>query len=118
MIGKLLKSIFGTGDDTKIEERPKRTNYHRNEPPSTIIMPRISDDITSGKIVEWKIKVGDKIDVGSIVAEVDTNKATFEIESYEFGTVLHITNKKEIDIDEIICIIGNPGDDISPLLND
>ena len=53
-------------------------------------MPRLSDTMTEGKIVNWNKKVGDKIKPGDVLAEVETDKATMELESYNEGTLLYI----------------------------
>ena len=85
-----------------------------------IRMPKMSDTMTEGVIASWLKKVGDKVSAGDILAEVETDKATMELESYEDGTLLHIGPKKgdSVPIDAVIAIIGKEGEDISGLLGD
>ncbi|MBD1397533.1 pyruvate dehydrogenase complex dihydrolipoamide acetyltransferase [Pontibacter sp. JH31] len=83
-----------------------------------IRMPKMSDTMTEGVIASWLKKVGDKVSSGDILAEVETDKATMELESYEDGTLLHIGPKKgdSVPVDAVIAIIGKEGEDISELL--
>lgn len=84
-----------------------------------IKMPKMSDTMTEGVIAEWHKKVGDKVSSGDILAEVETDKATMELESYEDGVLLHIGPKtgEGVPIDAMIAIIGQEGEDISALLS-
>ncbi len=81
-------------------------------------MPKMSDTMTEGVIAEWLKKVGDKVKSGDIIAEVETDKATMELENYEDGTLLHIGAEKgaAVPIDGIIAIVGEPGEDFASLL--
>ena len=85
-----------------------------------IRMPRMSDTMTEGVIVEWHKKVGDKVKSGDLLAEVETDKATMELESYNDGTLLHIgvDKGKSIAVDGLLAIIGKVGEDIKGLLSD
>ncbi|MFN8356395.1 MAG: pyruvate dehydrogenase complex dihydrolipoamide acetyltransferase [Spirosomataceae bacterium] len=82
-------------------------------------MPKMSDTMTDGTIASWLKKVGDVVKSGDIVAEVETDKATMELENYEDGTILHIAAEagSAIPVDGIIYIVGEPGADFSVLLN-
>lgn len=84
-----------------------------------IKLPRMSDTMTEGKIVTWQKKVGDKIKSGDILAEIETDKATMELESYTAGTLLYIANEKGsvVAVDAVIAIIGKEGEDYQQLLN-
>jgi pyruvate dehydrogenase E2 component (dihydrolipoamide acetyltransferase) len=84
-----------------------------------IRMPKMSDTMTEGVIASWLKNVGDKVSAGDILAEVETDKATMELESYEDGTLLHIGPKKgdSVPVDALIAIIGKEGEDISGLLD-
>ncbi len=84
-----------------------------------ITMPRLSDTMTEGVVAKWLKKVGDKISEGDILAEIETDKATMEFESFNSGTLLHIgINEGETaPVDALLAIIGTDGEDISPLLN-
>jgi len=85
-----------------------------------IKMPKMSDTMEEGVIATWLKKVGDKVKAGDILAEVETDKATMELESYQDGTLLHIgiKEKESVPVDGIIAIIGNKGEDISMLLSE
>ena len=84
-----------------------------------IRMPKMSDTMTEGVIVSWLKKVGDDIKPGDILAEVETDKATMELENYVKGTLLHIGIPAggSVPVDALIAIVGKKGDDISALLN-
>lgn len=84
-----------------------------------IRMPKMSDTMEEGVIAAWLKKVGDDVKSGDILAEVETDKATMELESYEDGTLLHIgiEEKASVPVDGLIAIIGKKGEDISALLS-
>jgi pyruvate dehydrogenase E2 component (dihydrolipoyllysine-residue acetyltransferase) len=83
-----------------------------------ILMPRLSDTMTEGVIAEWHKKVGDTVKKGDLLAEVETDKATMELESYKDGTLLHIGTGKggKLQVNDLLAIIGSKGEDISGLL--
>jgi pyruvate dehydrogenase E2 component (dihydrolipoamide acetyltransferase) len=83
-----------------------------------ILMPRLSDTMTEGVIASWHKKIGDKVSKGDLLAEVETDKATMELESYKDGTLLHVggDNGSKIQVNDLLAIIGKPGEDISSLL--
>ncbi|GAA4962327.1 pyruvate dehydrogenase complex dihydrolipoamide acetyltransferase [Algibacter aquimarinus] len=82
-------------------------------------MPRLSDTMEEGTVATWLKKVGDKIEEGDILAEIETDKATMEFESFNEGTLLHIgvQEGETTKVDELLAIIGDEGEDISSLLN-
>lgn len=82
-------------------------------------MPRLSDTMTEGVVAKWLKKVGDKINEGDILAEIETDKATMEFESFNSGTLLHIgiQEGESAPVDSLLAIIGAEGEDISPLLH-
>ncbi|MEY8847400.1 pyruvate dehydrogenase complex dihydrolipoamide acetyltransferase [Psychroserpens sp. XS_ASV72] len=84
-----------------------------------INMPRLSDTMEEGTVATWLKKVGDKIQEGDILAEIETDKATMEFESFHEGTLLHIgvQEGETTKVDELLAIIGDEGEDISGLLN-
>ncbi|MDU0372448.1 pyruvate dehydrogenase complex dihydrolipoamide acetyltransferase [Hymenobacter endophyticus] len=84
-----------------------------------IKMPKMSDTMTEGVIAAWLKKVGDKVKSGDILAEVETDKATMELENYEDGTLLHIGPKEgdAVPVDGLLAIVGKEGEDISALLS-
>jgi pyruvate dehydrogenase E2 component (dihydrolipoamide acetyltransferase) len=83
-----------------------------------IRMPKMSDTMTEGVIQTWLKKVGDDIKPGDILAEVETDKATMELENYVKGTLLHIGIEAggTVPVDAVIAIVGQKGEDISALL--
>ena len=84
-----------------------------------ITMPRLSDTMTEGTVASWLKKVGDTIKEGDILAEIETDKATMEFESFNSGTLLHIgINEGETAaVDSLLAIIGKEGEDISDLIS-
>ena len=83
-----------------------------------ILMPRLSDTMTEGVIAAWHKKVGDPVKKGDLLAEVETDKATMDLESYKDGTLLYTGTDKggKIQVNDLLAIIGKPGEDISSLL--
>ena len=84
-----------------------------------INMPRLSDTMEEGVVAKWLVNVGDDIKEGDIIAEIETDKATMEFESFYEGTLLHIgINEGETAaVDTLLAIIGEKGEDISSLIN-
>ena len=84
-----------------------------------INMPRLSDTMEEGVVAKWLKKVGDKIEEGDILAEIETDKATMEFESFYSGTLLHIGIREGdgAPVDSLLAIIGEKGEDISAMLN-
>jgi pyruvate dehydrogenase E2 component (dihydrolipoamide acetyltransferase) len=83
-------------------------------------MPKLSDTMTDGVIAKWHKKVGDKVKSGELLADIETDKATMEFESFQDGVLLHIgvQEKQAVPVDSIIAILGKEGEDISALLTD
>lgn len=83
-----------------------------------ITMPRLSDTMTEGVVATWLKKVGDNVKEGDILAEIETDKATMEFESFDSGTLLHIgiQEGESAPVDSLLAIIGKEGEDISGLL--
>ena len=81
-------------------------------------MPRLSDTMEEGTVASWLKKVGDKVEEGDILAEIETDKATMEFESFNEGTLLHIgvQEGETTMVDALLAIIGDEGEDISELL--
>jgi len=84
-----------------------------------INMPRLSDTMTEGVVAKWLKKVGDKIEEGDILAEIETDKATMEFESFNEGTLLYIgiQEGETSKVDTLLAIIGEEGEDIDALIN-
>ncbi len=83
-----------------------------------ITMPRLSDTMTEGTVATWLKNVGDKVSEGDILAEIETDKATMEFESFNEGILLHIgiPAGETAPVDSLLAIIGKEGEDISALL--
>ncbi|MBI4930030.1 MAG: pyruvate dehydrogenase complex dihydrolipoamide acetyltransferase [Bacteroidetes bacterium] len=83
-------------------------------------MPKLSDTMTEGTVSKWLKKVGDKIKSGEILAEIDSDKATMEFESFYDGTLLYIgtPDKKSAPVDSILAIIGKEGEDVAKILDE
>ena len=85
-----------------------------------ITMPRLSDTMTEGVVAQWLKKVGDKISEGDILAEIETDKATMEFESFSEGTLLYIGLKdgQSAPVDSLLAIIGEKGEDIDAIIKE
>ncbi len=80
-------------------------------------MPRLSDTMEEGIIIGWLMKVGDVVKPGDILAEVETDKATMELENYVEGTLLHIGVKEgAVPVDAVIAIVGEKGENVEEIL--
>ena len=82
-------------------------------------MPRLSDTMEEGTVSSWLKKVGDKVEEGDILAEIETDKATMEFESFNEGFLLHIgiAEGETAAVDSLLAIIGDEGEDVSALIN-
>lgn len=82
-------------------------------------MPRLSDTMEEGTVAKWLKQVGDKVEEGDILAEIETDKATMEFESFNEGTLLYIGIKEgdTAPVDSLLAIIGEKGEDVSGLIN-
>ncbi|MGI8951150.1 MAG: pyruvate dehydrogenase complex dihydrolipoamide acetyltransferase [Chitinophagaceae bacterium] len=83
-----------------------------------ILMPRLSDTMTEGVIAAWHKQVGDTVKKGDLLAEIETDKATMELESYQNGTLLHIGAKdgEKLQVNDLLAIIGKQGEDVNKLI--
>ncbi len=81
-------------------------------------MPKLSDTMTEGVVAEWHKKVGEQVETGEVLAEIETDKATMEFESFQDGVLLHIGVDKGATaaVDSILAILGEAGEDVSGLL--
>ena len=84
-----------------------------------ILMPRLSDTMTEGVIAAWHKKVGDTVNKGDLLAEIETDKATMELESYQQGVLLHIGTLRggKLQVNDLLAIIGKEGEDITALIS-
>ena len=83
-----------------------------------ILMPRLSDTMTEGVIAAWHKHVGDQVKKGDLLAEIETDKATMELESYQDGVLLHIGTPDggKLQVNDLLAIFGQAGEDISELI--
>jgi pyruvate dehydrogenase E2 component (dihydrolipoamide acetyltransferase) len=101
--------------DEEEDEAPADTS---NIPASIITMPKMSDTMTEGTVASWQKKVGDEVKSGEVLAEVETDKATMELESYENGYLLYIGVEagQSVEVDGILAVIGEKGADYNALV--
>jgi pyruvate dehydrogenase E2 component (dihydrolipoamide acetyltransferase) len=85
-----------------------------------ILMPRLSDTMTEGVIAAWHKKVGDPVKKGDLLAEIETDKATMELESYQDGVILHLggDNGSKLQVNDLLAIIGKKGEDVNALVKE
>ena len=83
-----------------------------------INMPRLSDTMEEGTVAKWYKKVGDSVKEGDILAEIETDKATMEFESFQEGELLHIGIEEggTAPVDSLLAIIGTKGEDIKDII--
>ncbi len=83
-----------------------------------IRMPRMSDTMEEGVIVKWHVKVGDKVESGDLLAEIETDKATMEFESFQEGTILYIgvAEGEAVPVEAVLAVIGEAGEDYQAAL--
>src|SRR5690606_22233497 len=100
-------------EETKEEKAPASTELP--EGVIVVTMPRLSDTMEEGTVATWLKKVGDTVEEGEILAEIETDKATMEFESFQSGTLLHIglQEGESAKVDELLAIIGPAGTDVS-----
>jgi pyruvate dehydrogenase E2 component (dihydrolipoamide acetyltransferase) len=105
--------------ETATPEPAKKTAKSTEKINAVVVrMPKMSDTMEEGTLVSWQKKVGDKVKSGDILAEVETDKATMELEAYEEGTLLYIGIKdgEAVPVDGIIAVIGEAGANVEALL--
>jgi pyruvate dehydrogenase E2 component (dihydrolipoamide acetyltransferase) len=83
-----------------------------------ILMPRLSDTMTEGVVAAWHKNVGDTVKKGDLLAEIETDKATMELESYQDGVLLHIGTPRggKLQVNDLLAIFGNAGEDVTALI--
>lgn len=126
--------LNGSGEKSTVEEAPKsddkeeKTEVKKSASPASsaipegvtiVTMPRLSDTMEEGTVAAWLKKVGDEVEEGDILAEIETDKATMEFESFHSGTLLHIgiQEGESAPIDDVLAIIGPAGTDVEAVLN-
>jgi pyruvate dehydrogenase E2 component (dihydrolipoamide acetyltransferase) len=110
-------------ENTKVETPaavsvPSSTNIDYSKMDEVVLMPRLSDTMTEGVIAGWQKKVGDAVKKGEILADIETDKATMELESYKDGILLYqgANAGEKILVNQLLCIIGQPGLDIEAIV--
>jgi len=130
-ISGLLDGQAGGSSGAAEEEAPPAASAGENaevptsgspEPPEgveIITMPRLSDTMEEGTVASWLKKVGDSVEEGDILAEIETDKATMEFESFYTGTLLHIgiQEGESAPVDSVLAVIGPEGTDVSAVLS-
>jgi pyruvate dehydrogenase E2 component (dihydrolipoamide acetyltransferase) len=111
------KETTATVVETKAEE-VSSSNISIPEGVQVISMPRLSDTMTDGTVATWLKKVGDKVEEGDILAEIETDKATMEFECFYEGTILHIgvQEGETAPVDSLLTIIGPAGTDVTAIV--
>jgi pyruvate dehydrogenase E2 component (dihydrolipoamide acetyltransferase) len=129
-IEALLKGISNSATDSVQSEKEESSQEKEAAPANkssidvssikatVITMPKMSDTMLEGTIAAWLKKKGDKIKSGDIIAEVETDKATMELEAFEDGTLLHLSVEagQTVAVDEVIAVVGEEGADVETLL--
>ena len=103
---------------TTIATASKSINIDASTMEEVVLMPRLSDTMTEGVIAGWHKKVGDKVSKGEVLADIETDKATMELESYKDGILLYQGAQagEKILVNQLLCIIGQPGLDIESIV--
>lgn len=106
-----------TSDKEEVKE--EETSTEIPDKVSVVTMPRLSDTMTEGTVASWLKKVGDDVKEGDILAEIETDKATMEFESFYAGTLLHIgiQEGESAPVDSVLAIVGPAGTDVSGILS-
>ena len=101
------------------EAQPETATLEMPAGMEVITMPRLSDTMTEGTVAKWLKQVGDQVEEGDILAEIETDKATMEFESFHQGTLLHIGIEEgnSAAVDSVLAVIGEKGTDVSPYLD-
>lgn len=105
--------------ETVATSQPAASSIDISKIEEVVLMPRLSDTMTEGVIASWQKNVGDDVKKGDILAEIETDKATMELESYKDGKLLYQGAKagEKIAVNDLLAIIGKEGFDINPILN-
>ncbi len=106
-------------DANAVSAAPAQNGNGSGQPATVIRMPKMSDTMTEGTIVAWHKKEGDTVKSGDVLAEVETDKATMDLEAYEEGTLLYIGVKEgeSVAIDAVLAVIGEKGANFKVLLD-
>ena len=113
-----LNSDIEKLEDKQIDDKDTTLEQTNQSNYEIVKMPRLSDTMEEGTVSAWLKKVGDKVKEGDIIAEIETDKATMEFESFHKGTLLHIgvEEGESAPVDEVLAIIGDKKTDIEKAL--
>ena len=118
---KIEDKIEVNNDDSKKVKNVSNNNNNKSVPDgvTVVTMPRLSDTMEEGTVATWLKKVGDKVEEGDILAEIETDKATMEFESFQSGNLLYIGLKEgeSAKVDDLLAIIGPKGVEVSHLVD-
>ncbi|WLD23454.1 pyruvate dehydrogenase complex dihydrolipoamide acetyltransferase [Flavobacterium dauae] len=116
---EVKKDTSDKEEEVKEEEQSEETSTEIPDNVSVVTMPRLSDTMTEGTVATWLKKVGDEVKEGDILAEIETDKATMEFESFYAGTLLHIgiQEGESAPVDSVLAIVGPAGTDVSGILS-
>lgn len=115
----IAEVVIPAASPAPVVAEPKTAAVSTSSIPATVVtMPKMSDTMQEGTIAAWLKKVGESVKSGEIIAEVETDKATMELESYEDGVLLHIGVEAggSVPVDGVIAVIGEQGADYQSLL--
>lgn len=123
-ISKILAEAGSTktnGETKQETQKQESSNQKADELPKgveVVRMPKLSDTMTEGVIEKWHKKVGDKVKSGELLADIATDKATMEFDSFQDGVLIHIgvQEKQSVPVDGIIAILGKGGEDVKSIL--
>lgn len=121
LAGDAVKSA-GAKEEVKVEMKAeKKSDAKAVKIPDTVQivrMPKLSDTMTEGVVAKWHKKVGDKVKSGELLADIQTDKATMEFESFQDGVILHIgvQEGKGAPVDSILAILGKGGEDVAAII--
>jgi pyruvate dehydrogenase E2 component (dihydrolipoamide acetyltransferase) len=108
----------GSNKDQKSEEKKPTPEVKIPDTVQIVRMPKLSDTMTEGVVAKWHKKVGDKVKSGELLADIQTDKATMEFESFQDGVILHIgvEEGKGAAVDSILAILGKGGEDVKAII--
>jgi len=104
--------------EKKVEAAPAKPSLDAAAMEEVVLMPRLSDTMTEGVIAGWQKNVGDTVKKGEVLADIETDKATMELESYKDGILLYQGAKagEKIQVNDLLCIIGKQGLDVNAIV--
>lgn len=106
-------------NESELENATDNQEHNEEQLKEVVLMPRLSDTMTEGVIAAWHKNIGDDVKKGDVIAEIETDKATMELESYKDGKMLYqgAEEGNKIAVNDLLCIIGKEGTDVDALVN-